>query len=412
MFAITNCSQVVTLSGPARPRTGSEMRELGVFANGTILVDGDRIAAAGPARSTPIPKGCEVVDAGGRIALPGFVDAHTHPVFAGNRADEFEQRVAGATYSEIAEKGGGIRSTVRRTREATEEQLYLVAKRHANWFLRCGTTTIEAKSGYGLTLEDELKLLRVIRRLDGDGVIRTVPTFLGAHDIPDEYRGRGRDYAEMVIRDMLPRVAQHGLAEYCDVFCEPGIFGIPETRQILQTARSLGLGIRMHVDQLSDSNGASLAAEMGAATADHLECTDTVGIAALAAAGVQPVLLPGSVYALHSDIYPDARAMIDDGLPIVLATDFNPGSSPTPSMTAILSLASTQMRVTGAEGITASTINAAYSLGRGSRIGSLEPGKLADIVIHDCADYRELAYFFGVEHAWRVFLGGRLVYSR
>lgn len=412
MLAITNCSQVVTLAGPPRARSGAEMRELGVIENGAILCDGDRIAAVGPARSIAIPKGCEVLDAQGRIALPGFVDAHTHPVFAGNRADEFELRIAGATYAEIAERGGGIRSTVRRTRAATEDQLFAIAQRHAQWFLRCGTTTIEAKSGYGLTVDDEFKILRVIKRLDQRGVIRTVPTFLGAHEVPDEYRGRVRDYVEIVTREMLPKVAHHGLAEYCDVFCEPGVFGIPESRQVLQTARSLGLGIRMHVDQLSDANGASLAAELRATTADHLECTDTVGISALARAGVQPVLLPGSVYALRSQNYPDARTMIDDGLPVVLATDFNPGSSPTPSMTTVLSLAATQMQVTGAEGITASTVNAAYSLGRGERIGSLEPGKLADIAIHDCRDYRELAYFFGVEHAWRVYLGGRLAYSR
>lgn len=412
MLAIANCSQIVTLAGPARPRGGAEMRDLGVIPNGAILCDAGRILAVGPEQSIEIPRNCEVLDAGGRIALPGFVDAHTHPVFAGNRADEFELRVAGATYSEIAERGGGIRSTVRRTRAATEDYLFAAATRHASWFLRCGTTTIEAKSGYGLTAEDEFKLLRVIRRLDREGIIRTVPTFLGAHDVPDEYRGRSRDYVELVIRYMLPKVVQNGLAEYCDVFCEPGAFGVPEARQILQTASSLGLGLRLHVDQLSDSNGASLAAELHAATADHLECTDAVGIASLAAAGVQPVLLPGAVYALRSANYPDARVMIDEGMPVVLATDFNPGSSPTPSITAILSLASTQMGVTCAEGITAATINAAYSLGRGDRIGSLEPGKFADIVIHDCPDYRELAYFFGVEHAWRVLLGGRLVFAR
>ena len=410
MLAITNCSQIVTLAGPARPRSGDEMRALAAIENGTILIEGDRIVEVG--RNLRIPPGTEVVDAGNRLVMPGFVDAHTHPVFAGNRADEFELRIAGATYSEIAARGGGIRATVRRTRAATEEQLFACSRRRAEWFLRCGTTTIEAKSGYGLTVEDELKILRVIRRLDTDGIIRTVPTFLGAHEIPDEYGGRPRDYIDLVTREMLPRVAQQRLAEYCDVFCEPGIFGIMESRQILNVARSLGLKIRMHVDQLSDSNGAGLAAELEAVTADHLECTDAAGIAALQQAGVQPVLLPGAVYALRSQSYPDARAMIDDGLPIVLATDFNPGSSPTPSMTTILSLAATQMRVTIAEGITAATVNAAYSLGRGDRIGSLEPGKFADIVIHDCRDYRELGYFFGVEHASQVFIGGRRAYAR
>ena len=412
MLAITNCAQIVTMAGPARARSGDEMRAIAIVENGTILVDGDTIAEVNRTSALNVPLDATIIDAGGRLVMPGFVDAHTHPVFAGNRSDEFEMRIAGATYAEVAAKGGGIRSTVRKTRAASQEQLFATAKKHAEWFLRCGTTTIEAKSGYGLTVDDELKLLRIIRRLDAEGVIRTVPTFLGAHEIPDEFAGRSRDYMDLVTREMLPRVAQQRLAEYCDVFCEPGIFGILESRQILNVARSLQLGIRMHVDQLSDSNGAGLAAEMRAATADHLECTDSTGIATLRQSNVQPVLLPGSVYALRSDNYPDARLMIEDGLPVVLATDFNPGSSPTPSMTMILSLAATQMRMTPAESITACTINAAYSLGRGPRIGSLEPGKMADIVIHDCRDYRELAYFFGVEHAWKVFIGGRQVYSR
>jgi imidazolonepropionase len=412
MLAIVGSSQLLTLRGPARPRSGAEMLDLGIIENGVVLIENERIVACGPADSVPIPPDADVVEAGGRIVLPGFVDAHTHPVFAGNRAEEFEMRVAGASYQEVAARGGGIRSTVRRTRAATEQQLFDIARRHAEWFLRCGTTTIEAKSGYGLTVEDELKILRVISRLDAEGVIRTVPTFLGAHDIPDEFRGRPRDYVELVTREMLPRVAERKLAKYCDVFCEPGIFGVVESRQILLAARSLGLGIRMHVDQLSDSNGAALAAELKAVTADHLDCTDSAGIAALLDSGVQPVLLPGSVYALRSETYPDGRSMIDDGLAIVLATDFNPGSSPTPSLPMIFSIAATQMKITCAEAITSATINAAYTLGRGVAIGSLEPGKLADVVIHDCEDYRELAYFFGIEHAYRVFIGGRPVYAR
>lgn len=412
MLAITGCSQLLTLRGPARPRTGAELRDLGIIENGVVLIDGDRITAAGSANSLRVPDRCEVIEAGGRLVMPGFVDAHTHPVFAGNRADEFEHRIAGAAYSEIAARGGGIRSTVRRTRAATEQHLFEGAKLHAQWFLRCGTTTIEAKSGYGLTLADEVKQLRVIRKLDAEGVIRTVPTFLGAHEIPDEYRNRPRDYVDVLIREMIPKVATQKLAEFCDVFCEPDVFGILESRQILQAALTAGLKLRVHVDQLSDSNGAALAAEMNATTADHLECTDAAGIASLRAAKVQPVLLPASVYALRSQTYPDARRMIENDLAIVLATDFNPGSAPTPSMTMVLSLAANEMRVTPAEGIVASTINAAYSLGRGDRIGSIEPGKLADIVIHDCREYRELAYFFGLEHAKRVLIGGRTVYSR
>jgi imidazolonepropionase len=338
--------------------------------------------------------------------LPGFVDAHTHPVFASTRVDEYELRSSGATYEQIAEAGGGIRSTVRKTRAATEEELFGTAQRYSGWFLRTGTTTVEAKSGYGLTLESELKMLRVIRRLG------YVPTFLGAHEVPDEYRGRTDEYVDVVTKEMLPKVAELGLAEYCDVFTEPKVFGVRASRKILSCARELGLKLRVHADQLSRSGAAEMAADMGAVTADHLEQIDEQGIEALVSAGVQPVLLPASVFNLGSSRYAPARKMIEAGLAVVLATDFNPGSSPTPSIPFVLSLASTQMRMTPAEAITATTINAAYSLGRGELIGSLEPGKRADFVIHDCRDYREIAYFAGIESAESVFSGGRRVYSR
>jgi imidazolonepropionase len=378
------------------------MRELGVIRGGVLMVrDGD-IEYAGPRRE--IDPRTEIIDAGNKVVMPGFIDAHTHPVFAGNRADEFEQRASGATYQEISAAGGGIRSTVRKTRAATEDELCAAAARYTQWFLRGGTTTIEAKSGYGLTLNDELKLLRVIGRMSP---LRAIPTFLGAHEIPDEYRGRRDQYIELVIHEMLPEAAK--LAEYCDIFCEPHVFPAGDARRILQAAKEHGLKLRMHVDQLQNSGGAQLAAELGAVTADHLEHTEMPGIAAMRDAGVQPVLLPGSVYALGSKRYPDARAMIEAGLAVVLATDFNPGSSPTPSMTMILSLASTQMKMTPAEAITAATINAAYSLQRGAEIGSLEAGKRADFVIHDCADHRELAYFFGVPPAAAVYVGGEFI---
>jgi imidazolonepropionase len=301
---------------------------------------------------------------------------------------------------------------VKRTREATIDELIATAKRYAQWFLRGGTTTVEAKSGYGLSLEDELKILRAIKRLDEETALRYVPTFLGAHDVPLEYRARRADYVSLIIEEMLPRVAEEQLAEYCDVFCEDKVFTNDEARRILSAARRHGMGLRIHADQLSLSGGARLAAELGTATADHLEHTDLEGIAALKSAGVQPVLLPGSVYALSSKRYPAAREMINAGLALVLATDFNPGSSPTPSMLMVLSLASTQMNLTPAESITASTINAAYSLGRGEQVGSIEMGKVADFVIHDCDDYRQLAYFFGVEHPWRVYTGGKLAFGR
>jgi imidazolonepropionase len=398
-FAVVNCSELVTLSGPGRPRVRAEMRELGVVRDGVLVVRDGLITYAGP--RCEIDSDAAIIDAGHRVVMPGFVDAHTHPVFAGNRADEFEQRSSGVTYQQISAAGGGIRSTVRKTRAATEDQLFCAASRYTKWFLRGGTTTIEAKSGYGLTLDDEMKMLRVIHRL---GPLRTVPTFLGAHEIPDEYRGRRDEYIYLVIHEMLP--AARKLAEYCDIFCEPHVFPVDDARRILLAAKEHGFKLRMHVDQLENSGGAQLAAELGAVTADHLEHTGAPGIEAMHEKGVQPVLLPGSVYALGSKRYPDARAMIEAGLAVVLATDFNPGSSPTPSMPMILSLASTQMKMTPAESITAATINAAYSLARGGEIGSLEPGKRADFVIHDCADHREIAYFFGVQPALSVYIGG------
>jgi imidazolonepropionase len=412
-LAVLNCSQLVTLAGAKRPRTGGDLRQLSIIEDGALLVRGDRLEAVGRRREIEslITGDCEVIDAGNRVVMPGFVDAHTHPVFAGIRANEFEQRSTGATYREIAARGGGIRSTVRATRNTSLNDLVKAGKRYAQWFLRCGTTTIEAKSGYGLTIEDELKILRAIKQLDDETPLTYIPTFLGAHDIPAEYKSRRDTYVSLVINEMLPRVAAEKLAEYCDVFCETGVFTIDESRQILLAARSHGLGLRVHADQLSLSGGAKLAAELSAATADHLEHADAGGIQALKAGKVQPVLLPGSVYALSSNQYPPAREMIDAGLAVVLATDFNPGSSPTPSMPMMLSLACTQMKMTPAEALTAATINAAYSLGRGDELGSLEKGKRADFVIHDCEDYRELAYFFGIEHPWRVYAAGKLALS-
>lgn len=413
-LAVINCAQLVTLSGSRRPRAGGDLRQLAIIEDGAMLVRDDLIEAVGRRREIEslIKGDCQIVDAGRRVVMPGFVDAHTHPVFAGIRANEFEQRASGATYREIAARGGGIRSTVRATRTASLSDLVKAGKRYAQWFLRCGTTTIEAKSGYGLTTEDELKILRAIKQLNDETSLRYVPTFLGAHDIPSEYKPRRDTYVNLVVNEMLPRVAQEKLAEYCDVFCEEDVFTTEESWQILSAARSHGLGLRVHADQLSLSGGAKLAAELNAATADHLENTDLTSILALKTAKVQPVLLPGSVYALGSNQYPQARQMIDAGLTVVLATDFNPGSSPTPSMPMVLSLACTQMKMTPAEAITAATINAAYSLGRGDEIGSLEKGKRADFVIHDCEDYRELAYFFGIEQASQVYCGGRLVFSR
>lgn len=413
-LAIINCSQLVTLAGPQRPRVGEELRELSIIENGAMLVREGRIEKVGK-RETIEPlltADCEVVDAANRIVLPGFVDAHTHPVFAGNRANEFELRASGATYEQIALAGGGIRSTVRNTRAVSEDELVVSGKRYAEWFLRCGTTTVEAKSGYGLTVDDELKMLRAIRRLNDETPLSYVPTFLGAHIVPDEFKGNSSAYVELIVAEMLPRVAAEKLAEFCDVFCEAGAFTVEESRRILTAAKQFGLKLRVHADQLSLGGGSALAAELSAVTADHLEQADQSAIRNLQSAFVQPVLLPCSVLMIGSQKYANARAMIEAGLAVVIATDFNPGSSPVVSMLLALTLASTQMKMTPAEAITAATINAAYSLGRGNEIGSLEPGKRADVVIYDCGDYRELAYFAGLEHPHAVFVNGKNVFSR
>jgi imidazolonepropionase len=407
--AVLHAAQLVTLAGPKRPRVRTELQELSVVPDGGMLVRDGRIEQVGPSSEIEkaLPANAEVIDATGKVVLPGFVDAHAHPVFAGDRVDEFEMRAQGATYEQIAERGGGIRSTVRKTRAASEEELLAQAKKHAAWFLKGGTTTVEAKSGYGLTLDDELKILRVIRRLNAETPIEFVPTFLGAHAVPDEFRNAPEQYAALVIHKMLPRVAEEQLAEYCDIFCERGYFDITDSEKILRAAQDNGLRLRMHVDQLTNSGGAFLAARLKAATADHLEHANTAEIAALAEAGVQPVLLPGSVYSLGKTHYPPAREMIEAGLAVVLATDFNPGSSPTPSMPMVLSLAATQMKMTPAESLTAATINAAHSLNRGDQIGSLEAGKRGNFAIYDCADYREIAYYFGVSLIDSVYVSGK-----
>jgi imidazolonepropionase len=408
---ITHALQLVTLAGPARPRIGSEMSELGIISGGAVLArDGLIVAVGATSEVEPLARAnTRKLDASGCVVMPGFVDTHTHPVFAGTRENEYEMRAAGLTYQDIAERGGGIRATVRRTREASEDDLVELGKNHAQLLLEHGTTTAEAKSGYGLTVDDELKILRVIRRLNAETPLDLIPTFLGAHEIPDEYRNNRVDYIRLVIDEMLPRVAAEGLARYCDIFCESHVFTVDESRRVLERAKELGLGVRIHAEQLSLSGGAGLAAELRAASADHLEWIDQDGIYALKQAGVTAVLLPGAVFNLGLSLYAPARALIDAGVSVALATDFNPGSSPTPSMQMILSIACTQMRMTPAEAISAATVNGACSIGCESMVGSLEPGKQADIAVYDCSDYRQIPYFFGINHAATVIKNGIIV---
>jgi imidazolonepropionase len=408
-LCILNVGQLVTLAGPARPRVGRELRELGLIENAALIVKDGRIAAAGEYRDLKdqIPAGAEVIDAEGRCVTPGFVDAHTHLVFAGNRAAEFEQRIAGATYQQIAAAGGGILRTVALTRAATEDELLVAARRHRDWMLRSGTTTLEAKSGYGLDRETELRMLRVIKRLSDEGPIAIVPTLLAAHTVPPEFAGRRGEYVRWVAEELIPEVAAAGLARYCDAFCDDHAFTVDETRTVLEAARRHGLGLRVHAEQFRPGTGAALAAELGAATADHLETVTEETLRALRAAGVQPVLLPGSVFALSRTNYPPARKMVELGLAILLATDFNPGSSPVASMPFVMSLACLQMGLSPAEALAAGTINAAWSLGLGDRVGSLEVGKQADFLIHEFGDYREIAYFVAAPLRPRVFIAGR-----
>jgi imidazolonepropionase len=408
-LAIINIGQLVTLAGPAQARVGGELRELGIVADSTMVIEGGRIVAAGRSSQLQdkIPAHAVLIDAQGRCVTPGFVDAHTHLVFAGNRAAEFEQRIAGATYQQIAAAGGGILSTVALTRAATEDELLACARRHRDWMLRSGTTTIEGKSGYGLDRATELKMLRVLRRLGEEGPARIIPTLLAAHTVPPEYAGRREEYVRFVAEELIPEVAAAGLARWCDAFCDDHAFTVDECRTVLTAARRHGLGLRIHAEQFRPGTGAALAAELGAATADHLETVDDATLGELRRAGVQPVLVPGSVFCLRRTQYPPARAMIDAGLAIVLATDFNPGSSPVASMPFVMSLACLQMELTPAEALTAATINAACSLGLGNETGSLEAGKQADFLLHEFSDYRELAYFVSAPLRPRVFVGGR-----
>jgi imidazolonepropionase len=387
------------------------MRDIRTVVDGAFTIRGGKIGSVGTTADILRLLGDEtqILDAGGKVVTPGLVDAHTHLVFEGTRADEFELRAIGASYAEIASRGGGIRSTVAKTRAASEESLFATSKRHADWMLRNGTTTAEVKSGYGLSVDDELRILRVARRIGHETPLEIVPTLLAAHAVPQEYEARREAYVNLVIDRMIPMASAEGLAEYCDVFVEPGYFEPVDARRISRAATDAGMRMRLHADQLTASGGAELAAELRVETADHLEQTGFQGIAALSESGVKPVLLPGSVYALGLSRYADARAMIDAGLPVVIATDFNPGSSPLASMPMAMSLACTQMRMTPAEALIASTVNAAHAIGRGGSIGTLESNKRANFVLWDCEDWREIPYWIGAPLASAVFVDGQRV---
>jgi imidazolonepropionase len=381
---VTNALEVITCAGPA-PRRGIAQAEARSIANAAVASLDGLIVFAGPAdvcaREVEPAAGCRTVDAAGCTIVPGFVDAHTHLVYAGDRRNELRQRLAGATYASIAAHGGGILQTVQATRDCSEDLLAATAQVRLREMLRSGTTTCEVKSGYGLTTESELKLLRVIRRLSREGPIDLAPTFMGAHEIPPEYRGRRGDYVRLIVEEMIPRVAADGLAEWCDVFCEDGVFTVDESRHILRAGLAAGLSPRVHADELGPSGGARLAAELGSRSADHLIFVDRDAARAMARAGTVATLLPAAGFYLKLGQFAPARMLIDEGVPVALGTDVNPGGGFTPSMPFVMTLACFGMGMTLEEALVAATINAACSLNRENRVGSLEPGKQMDAVV-------------------------------
>jgi imidazolonepropionase len=390
--------------------------QLGIIEDGAVAVQGDRIALVGRTSDVLAEAGdaATLMNASDKVVLPGFVDPHTHVVFAGDRASEFEKRLQGASYMEILAAGGGIMNTVRTTREASLEDLVHQSHARLDRMLAHGTTTVEAKTGYGLDTENELKMLEAIRLLDQSHPVDLVPTFLGAHAVPEEYRGRADEYVDLVLDEMLPALKREGYLEterppFCDVFCEEGAFSLEQSRRILERARDLGMGLKIHTDEFKSLGGTALAVELGATSADHLACTTDEEIELLANSDTIGVLLPGTPFGLAEDHYSPARKMIDAGVAVALATDLNPGTCYCESMPFITALACRQMGMTPAETIVASTINAAFAIGRGYEVGSLEVGKKADLLILDLADYRHLAYRFGINPVQTVIKAGYLI---
>jgi imidazolonepropionase len=411
---IRNASQLVTLQGSSNaPLVKEAMSELNIIENGSVWIEDGVIQAVGTdgelARKFASRLGeAEVVDASGKLVTPGLVDPHTHLVFSGSRENEFNMRLQGATYMEIMNSGGGIHATTRRTQEASHEELFQESYERLNQFLRHGVTTVEAKSGYGMEWETELKQLEVAKQLNEKHVIDVVSTFMGAHAVPKEYKGNPDEFVRLLIEEMIPKVAELGLAEFNDVFCEHGVFTPEQSKLILEAGRSHGLIPKIHADEIEPYEGAELAAEVGAISADHLLKASEKGMEAMAEKGVVGVLLPGTAYFLMAESA-NGRKMVDLGVPVALSTDCNPGSSPTVSLPFIMNLGCLKMGMTPAEVITATTINAAHAINRGREIGSLEVGKKADVTIFDVANYMKLQYSYGVNHTDTVVKNGQVV---
>ncbi len=394
------------------------MSDIGILKNGAILISDGVIAAVGPrakVEAHPLASGARELNAGGRVVLPGFVDSHTHLIHATSRAEEYELRITGATYGEIAKRGGGILNSVTKLRAASADALQQRAMAALEQFAAHGTTTIEAKSGYGLDVASELKILRLQKELGRKQPIEIASTFLGAHVVPAEYRGRSKgaaEYIALLVDKLIPEIAAEKLAEYCDVFCDRGAFTLKQAEEILEAGKRHGLKPRVHAEQLTRTGAARLAVKLGAASCDHLEQINRGDITALAKSKTVATLLPGCDFHLGLTKYAPARELIEAGAIVALATDYNPGTSPTASMPMILSLACTQLRMTPAEAITAATINAAHALNREARIGSIEAGKSADLAIFDVDDYREIPYYFGMNLCSSTMKRGEIIYSK
>lgn len=410
---IHNASQLLTLASPDGPQRGATMGNLGLIKNGAVAVRDGRVLMAGPAANVRAQvEAAQELDASGRVVMPGFVDPHTHVVFAGQRAGEFEQRIAGATYMEIMATGGGIMSTVRATRQATVDDLVAQTLPRLDAMLAHGSTTIEAKTGYGLNVADELRMLEAIHRLDAAHPLDLVPTFLGAHAIPAEYQGRADAFTDLVVEEMLPAFAPSGGETpplFCDVFCEEGAFSLAQSRRILERATELGFGLKIHADEFKPLGGTALAVELGAVSADHLVCTPPEEIEALGRSQTIAVALPGTPFGLGHHEYTPARAIIEAGGALALATDLNPGTCYCESMQLMIALACRYMRLTPAEAIAAATVNSAHAVGLGQVVGSLKPGKQADILVLNVPTYQHLGYRFGSNLVEKVIKRGRIV---
>jgi len=408
---IKTAKELLTLSPCIKDESG-----LGIIPNGAIAVKEGKIFWIG--ETGELPKECVVgpqgqeIDATGKVVMPGLIDSHTHLVFGGSRENEFKQRIEGLSYLEIAQKGGGILSTVEATRKASFEELFHSGKSRLDRFLSKGVTTLEAKSGYGLSLESELKILRVIRALQKEHPVEIVPTFLGAHTVPKEFKDARRRYVDLLITEMIPEVSEERLAEFCDVFCEQKAFNLGESREILEAGKRYGLQPKIHADQLSPGGGAELAAEVGAFSADHLEYVSQRGIERMAEKGVVAVLLPGASFSLSMKKYPPAREMIEQGVRVALSTDLNPGSSMTESLPLMMTMGCLFFNMTPQEVIRAVTTHAAKSMGRENEIGSFEIGKQADVILLDIPNYQYLPYHFGVDHVEIVIKNGKVVYQK